>query len=590
MRNYWVILTLFLAIFSIAQSNVDKNQQDLYAYFYSRQYDQAKSLIESNFLNSPKTSDKIIGLVNLSDYYTLKHEHEKVVESLEQAKKLANESGELKDLAYLHYGYARYYLSLKQEEQFLNSVNKSIEIFSTLPKEDFMLTQLYYLRLKYKMQNLMDQDIRQDCILANQHALKSGNKILISFTYNNLAYYYNKQYNKTNNKAYVDSASIDYQKAYDYGIQIEENSSRKRTLIVYYLNYNIGNPENEQISLKENLAIYYKALDLIQNDPYLEDLESFLYNNIGSTYNQMGQKDSAEIYLLKSYEIQKDNSNILSVYKLSTLNNLAIFYAHRGQFQKAYEYEKLTRNLIEEENQKQFDDDTKALELFYETEKKTNTIQQLEEKNRSYIRQTLLLIGVFILTIMGGLFMFFWLKSRLKLNRQKTEILEAEKKQAELILELEKKEKEQLKINQELLALRQEHLEKQALATSLHLDEKSKFLEELKQKLSESGVNLDKVLKENQILESEFSDLQNIIEQIHPSFFKKLHSHAITKLTTLDLKYASYIYLNMDNQQIANVLKAETNTVRTTKYRLKQKLGLGKDVDLQLFLQDLISQ
>jgi DNA-binding CsgD family transcriptional regulator/tetratricopeptide (TPR) repeat protein len=589
MRNYWVVLMLFLAIFSIAQSNLDKNQQDLYAYFYSRQYDQAKSLIENKFLNSPKTSDKIIGLVNLSDYYTLKLEHDKVVESLEQAKKLAKETGELKDFAYLHYGYARYYLSLKQEEQFLNSVNKSIEIFSSHPKEDFMLTQLYYLRLKYKMQNLMDQDIRQDCILANQHALKSGNNILISFTYNNLAYYFNNQYNKTNDKAYLDSASIDYQKAYDYGIQIEENSSRKRTLIVYYLNYNFGNPEKEKYSLNENLNIYHKALDLAKNDPYLQDFESFLYNNIGSTFDQMGRKDSAEHYFLKSYEIQKDNPDILSVYKISTLNNLGIFYAKNGQYQKAYEFERITRNLIQEENQKQFDDNTKALELFYETEKKSITIQQLEEKNKSYIRQTILLIGVIVLTVIGGLFMFFWLKSRLKLNRQKTEILEAEKKQAELILELEKKEKEQLKINQELLALRQEHLEKQALATSLHLDEKSKFLEELKQKLSESGINVDKVLKEDQILESEFSDLQNIIEQIHPSFFKKLHSHAKSKLTTLDLKYASYIYLNMDNQQIANILKAETNTVRTTKYRLKQKLGLGKEVDLQLFLQNMMS-
>lgn len=304
----------------------------------------------------------------------------------------------------------------------------------------------------------------------------------------------------------------------------------------------------------------------------------------------MGRKDSAEIYFLKSYEIQKDNPDILSVYKISTLNNLSIFYSTNKDFEKAYQFERESYKFIKNENQKQFDDNTKALELFYETEKKNTTILQLEEKNKDYFKQTMLIIGILILTLLGGLFMFFWLKSRLKLNRQKTDILEAEMIQAELILELEKKEKEQLKINQELLALRQEHLEKRALATSLHLDEKSKFLEELKLKLTESGVNVDRVLKEDQILESEFSDLQNIIEQIHPSFFKKLHSHSKSKLTTLDLKNASYIYLNMDNQQIANILKAETNTVRTTKYRLKQKLGIGKEVDLQLFLQDLISQ
>ncbi len=59
------------------------------------------------------------------------------------------------------------------------------------------------------------------------------------------------------------------------------------------------------------------------------------------------------------------------------------------------------------------------------------------------------------------------------------------------------------------------------------------------------------------------------------------------RLSTQDLNYAAFIYLNMDNQQISNLLKVENKTVRMTKYRLKQKLGLGKDVDLQKFIQSL---
>lgn len=60
-----------------------------------------------------------------------------------------------------------------------------------------------------------------------------------------------------------------------------------------------------------------------------------------------------------------------------------------------------------------------------------------------------------------------------------------------------------------------------------------------------------------------------------------------SKLTNQDLRYAAYIYLNMDNLQIANVLKADPKTVRMTKYRLKQKIGLGKEEDLQAFIQNL---
>lgn len=61
----------------------------------------------------------------------------------------------------------------------------------------------------------------------------------------------------------------------------------------------------------------------------------------------------------------------------------------------------------------------------------------------------------------------------------------------------------------------------------------------------------------------------------------------LSKLTNQDLRYAAYIYLNMDNLQIANVLKADPKTVRMTKYRLKQKIGLGKEEDLQAFIQNL---
>ena len=43
----------------------------------------------------------------------------------------------------------------------------------------------------------------------------------------------------------------------------------------------------------------------------------------------------------------------------------------------------------------------------------------------------------------------------------------------------------------------------------------------------------------------------------------------------------------MDNQQIANILKVEPKTVRMTKYRMKQKMGLDKDIDLATFIQNL---
>lgn len=589
MNKFLVFLSVGISISISAQSDLDKDQQLVYSYLYSKQNDKAKELLESKFLNSSDVSKQIIGWVYLADNYSSTDDFEKIVESLEKAKKLAQKSGNELDFGYVNYGYSRYYLNLKKEDLFLKSVNNAIQIFSNHKNENFILAQLYYLKLKSKTQNLLEKDTREDIVKANNHALKSKNDLIINFTYNNLAYYYKQKFDKTIDPLYIDSVKFSYAKTLDHINLIEEPSAKKRSLIVHYLNQGLLNFSDERQSKDEVLQNYLKGLELTVNDKSLEDLQSFLYNNVGAMYMDLGRPQTAESYYLKAYQLGKENPNIYAVYRIRTLSNLANYYAESNQFKKAYEFEKETKDLIQSENQKQFDNNTKSLELFYESERKSLIINQLEEKNNNYNKQKYLLFGISILAIVGTVFMIFLLKSRQKINRQKTDILEAEKKQAELILQLEKNEKEQLMIEQELLSLRQEHLEKQALAARLELNHKLKFLEELKKNINQKDFNINRFLKDEQATQNEFYDIQNIINEVHPNFFKKLQEVSKVKLTNLDLKYAAYIYLNMDNQQIATILKAESNTVRTTKYRLKQKLELGKEDDLHLFLQGLIS-
>ena len=84
-----------------------------------------------------------------------------------------------------------------------------------------------------------------------------------------------------------------------------------------------------------------------------------------------------------------------------------------------------------------------------------------------------------------------------------------------------------------------------------------------------------------------FYDKVKDINLISEYLNRKLNEIAKTNLTNLDLKYCAYIYLNIDNQQIANLLKVEQKTVRMAKYRLKQKIGLEKTTDLSAFIQNL---
>ena len=248
----------------------------------------------------------------------------------------------------------------------------------------------------------------------------------------------------------------------------------------------------------------------------------------------------------------------------------------------------LQKKQIQQNSQEQFDNNTKALDVFYQTEQKNQQIKQLEEKNKIYTKNKFLYIGVAILGIFGAIFLSFMFYYKQKANKQKTNLLEAEKNEAELTLQLEKEEKARLKAEQALLALQQEQLQKQALATSLQLKHKTTFINELKNKIKEDKiVNFDRILKDERLTDDDFNEIQNIVQDVHPNLFKRLNEVSKGKLSSLDLKYAAYLYLNMDNQQIANVMKIEPKTVRMAKYRMKQKIGLEKDVDLQAFIQNL---
>jgi len=85
---YCFILFLFYKLFS-AQSDNDIHQQLICNYLYSKEIEKAKKIIDSNFLSSGNNSKKIIGLIYLSDYYSMKSDETKKVNALEKARVLA---------------------------------------------------------------------------------------------------------------------------------------------------------------------------------------------------------------------------------------------------------------------------------------------------------------------------------------------------------------------------------------------------------------------------------------------------------------------------------------------------------------------
>lgn len=560
-KKILLLILLLISISSFAQSDQDIDQQKVSTLIYKKDLTKVQPFIDSKFLRSTSTSKKIIGYVYLSDYYSFFDDKEKEkVEALEKAKKLALATSNDVDMAYVHMGYARYYKKLGKNDLFIKSINKSIETFEKYPDENFILTQLYTLRFKYKAENPLEKDTRSDCLKANYYALKSKNNILINFTYNNLGYFYKKKYYDIDDKKYLDSAMISYQNSYKYIDLIKDNEARQRSLVVYYLNYggimSILNPNSYDTLLKQ----FNKILSISKNNNKFNEITSSTYNNIGSVYENINNMDSAKVYYLKAYHLSKDDDEVFIGNKLIIFNNLSRVYENSHQLEKALSFEREAKELIQKNSEKQFLNNTKSLEIFYQTEQKNQQIKDLRKRQQLYI-------VIIVLVVLGILLMIYIFSNKQKLNKQRTALLESEQK---------------------YLALQQQQLQKQAIATSLQLESKNNFINELKSKIKEKNdPSFEKILREEQLADNDFSGIQKIIQNIHPNFFKRLQDIAKIKLTNLDMKYAAYIYLNMDNQQIGNILKIDPNTVRVTKYRLKQKFGLKKEDDIHRFIQNI---
>ncbi|WP_312323331.1 hypothetical protein [Soonwooa sp.] len=132
----FLLLMFLIPICYFGQSDLDKSQQTVYAYLYAKENEKARSLLEKDFLPSQDLRRKIIGLVYLSDYYSVTKDEQAQVNSLKKAKDLLDEANDNLSNAYVDYGYARYYLKLNKKDQFVKAINSSISVFEKSDREN----------------------------------------------------------------------------------------------------------------------------------------------------------------------------------------------------------------------------------------------------------------------------------------------------------------------------------------------------------------------------------------------------------------------------------------------------------------------
>jgi len=343
--------------------------------------------------------------------------------------------------------------------------------------------------------------------------------------------------NSVNKLANIELANKQFSKAeklFSEAKSIAEKEGLKPTLINAY--EGLSHVDYQRNKFQNALKNNEKALRLSENIgalPSLKDLYKFRSEILQSVNN-----DTEALYYLKLH--QKINDSVFNIKKTQQIEELRTIY----------------------------DTEKKSAEIVLQ-QKEIKTLNQ--EVEISNLRKSLYAGGMISFIALSGL-LYFGFKQHVKKNRIAQEKQEAIYKQ-----EIEFKKKE--------------------LATeTLHLVQKNTFINELKE-------NLERIKNSPELFKVEFRRLVMLLKKesaedkdwdVFKSYFSEVHNNFDHKLKAVyedisekEMRLASFLRMNLSTKEIASMLNVLPDSVLKSKYRLKKKLNLDKETDLNHFLSGL---
>lgn len=190
-------------------------------------------------------------------------------------------------------------------------------------------------------------------------------------------------------------------------------------------------------------------------------------------------------------------------------------------------------------------------------------------------------------------------KQRRKLMQERNKHQEEQKQLAYLHqLELEKSEKEVMRLRNEKLESEIGFKNTELASTAMHLVQKEEFLHKIKDELQHLNKNgkekadpgevkkILRILSEEEKLNEEWEQFSVHFDKVHGDFLVKL-KEKYPDLKPHELKLCAYLRMNLSSKEIARLMSISVRGVEISRYRLRKKLGILTEVNLFQFLFDL---
>ena len=595
MAKYCVYLWMILGLFSTnvyAQKNdLEKQLKQAYAARLKGDYDRNFQLLQEAEENSTSNPDPLL----LAKLYAELSKQYLVFSDYDQAKSYAEKSLQTGKAAHqqdAHHaaaasvGYlavSTYYNYLSIGDQAVTHAQQALKLLDDAPTatDPALQSRAYY--ILYGVYSQWDDvDLCEKYAqLAIVSAKQGKDNELLSNAYNAYATAMEFRYNHTQKSQYLDSM-----KAYLHqSAAVYEQAPETVGIRTYSItNVNLANfffkyRPLDQSSTQDSILYYAR---IAQSLSPTSDPNYTLIGNINGLLSEVatlqGNDQQAEAYLMDSY-IRLTEAPSPSYYTLTQVaQGLSDLYRKRGDYEKAWFYqqrkERFTDTLFNETQMLQ----TKKLEAQYENQKLLEDVQRNAQKAQSQKTQNFLLAGICVLLLISLLLVRHSFKNKTKLQEEQARRLQ--------------EEQARLQAEQQLLLIQKEQMQKEAMADALQIERKNRLLQQMKDKLKQLETEhnkgmVEKVIKEEMRIEESVERSAREFESINPAFFGELKERSGDRLTPLELKHCAYLFLKLNTKEIAAAFYVEPKTIRVSKYRIKQKLGLDKNTDLDTFLQNI---
>ena len=345
----------------------------------------------------------------------------------------------------------------------------------------------------------------------------------------------------------------------------------------------------ERKDLKKTLAILDPLLDKL-NTPALNDHKVSSLLILSKVYENQNDPEKALAFIKQAQKENLNYSNMTNIY-----NRYSDSYFARSDYKKAFQYKdsvlivKDSLNAIQ--NQAMYQNSEIKLKLQDSQKELTN-----EKKLKFYIIGFWLAVVALILWLFRGFLQKN--KQKRRLAEQNEQIIALELKNKEnyaLLLEKQIKEKETSGLlEKEKLKNELENKNRQLAANAIHLAQKNDKIEDYILRLKERPEMLTNPLLAKQLdqlkevlsKEDNGDDFLNHFQEINSKFIKSLKEKH-NDLTLNDIRYISYIYMNLSTKEIASIFNITIEACRKRKERISKKLNLENSNDLYAYLSSL---